>query len=242
MSRVPVGKVLLRNVIRHTDAHNKIQEESEMWKLRVMEKQVPQPAQIHQTRGHMHCDRVEDDSRDRSRSHNHTSAEDEKESRYWKRKLYEFEAKDPDRWGHSGFKELYPEEFNSDGEKGKKKYISKHRKKSSKKKKKRKEEKRKKDEEQSSDNSSDDSDNNRCQQRRKRTKSKHKRKKSERGREEGNSSANSKMEGGSGKRTSSHRKRHIDPDKGSDSGLESIKRRKNRKATKEDESGDRSEN
>ncbi|XP_033852287.3 uncharacterized protein NKAPD1-like isoform X3 [Acipenser ruthenus] len=41
MSRVPVGKVLLRNVIRHTDAHNKIQEESEMWKMREMEKQTP---------------------------------------------------------------------------------------------------------------------------------------------------------------------------------------------------------
>ncbi|KAL7981614.1 hypothetical protein Chor_005702 [Crotalus horridus] len=39
MSRVPLGKVLLRNVIRHTDAHNKIQEESEMWKIREMEKQ-----------------------------------------------------------------------------------------------------------------------------------------------------------------------------------------------------------
>lgn len=69
MSCVPLGKVLLRNVIRHTDAHNKvgtgirgalspqrcrseghllecvpfsafqIQEESEMWKIREMEKQ-----------------------------------------------------------------------------------------------------------------------------------------------------------------------------------------------------------
>nr|XP_060643386.1 uncharacterized protein NKAPD1-like [Anolis sagrei ordinatus] len=39
MSHVPLGKVLLRNVIRHTGAHNKIQEESEMWKIREMEKQ-----------------------------------------------------------------------------------------------------------------------------------------------------------------------------------------------------------
>lgn len=40
MSRVPLGKVLLRNVIRHTDAHNKIQEESDMWKIRELEKQM----------------------------------------------------------------------------------------------------------------------------------------------------------------------------------------------------------
>ncbi|KAF3818013.1 hypothetical protein GH733_014885 [Mirounga leonina] len=40
MSRVPLGKVLLRNVIRQTDAHNKIQEESDMWKIRELEKQM----------------------------------------------------------------------------------------------------------------------------------------------------------------------------------------------------------
>jgi len=35
-----LGKVLLRNVIRNTDAHNKIQEESDMWKIRELEKQM----------------------------------------------------------------------------------------------------------------------------------------------------------------------------------------------------------
>lgn len=33
------------------------------------------------------------------------------QSNYWNRKLMEIEEKDPDRWGHSGYKELYPEEF-----------------------------------------------------------------------------------------------------------------------------------
>uniref|UniRef100_A0A8C5KXQ3 NKAP domain containing 1 n=1 Tax=Jaculus jaculus TaxID=51337 RepID=A0A8C5KXQ3_JACJA len=74
MSRVPLGKVLLRNVIRHTDAHNKIQEESDMWKIRELEKQMEDA--YHGT----------------------------------KRKMLPSSS----RWGHSGYKELYPEEFETD--------------------------------------------------------------------------------------------------------------------------------
>lgn len=57
-------------------------------------------------RGYMHCDRYDDDSpppraRDRlsGRSERGTrlSDRDEREARYWTRKLYEFEANDPDR-------------------------------------------------------------------------------------------------------------------------------------------------
>ncbi|XP_048837754.1 NKAP domain containing 1 [Brienomyrus brachyistius] len=121
MSRVPMGKVLLRNVIRHTDAHNKIQEESEMWKLRDMEKQAQErschrrPAPAYLARGSMHCDRIAAEGR--SSSEDRLGERSEREARYWTRKLYEFEASDPDRWGHSGFKELYPEEFQSDSDK-----------------------------------------------------------------------------------------------------------------------------
>uniref|UniRef100_A0A8C9CCE9 Uncharacterized protein n=1 Tax=Phocoena sinus TaxID=42100 RepID=A0A8C9CCE9_PHOSS len=37
---IPLGTVLLRNVIQHIDAHNKTQEESDMWKIRELEKQM----------------------------------------------------------------------------------------------------------------------------------------------------------------------------------------------------------
>ena len=32
----------------------------------------------------------------------------------WNKKLYDYESNIPDRWGHSGYKELYPEEFETD--------------------------------------------------------------------------------------------------------------------------------
>ncbi|XP_067363643.1 NKAP domain containing 1 [Channa argus] len=206
MSKQPIGKTLLRNVIRHTDAHNKIQEEMEMWKMRDWEIQTSHNKQILDTecvRGRMHCDRVPDQSRGLSRSRERDSEQDNREAWYWTRKLYEFEAGDPDRWGHSGFRELYPEEFESDSKKnsstkkiGRYKMkksksdteatLSKHSKKSSRKKKKKKkkkdEEKRKKAKCSSSDDSSDDSSPTKDKQRRKRTKSRHKNKKSERSR------------------------------------------------------------
>lgn len=46
----------------------------------------------------MHCDRVSDESRDQRRSRERASEHDDREARYWTRKLYEFEANDPDRY------------------------------------------------------------------------------------------------------------------------------------------------
>nr|XP_061796899.1 uncharacterized protein NKAPD1-like [Nerophis lumbriciformis] len=146
MSKQTVGKTLLRNVIRHTDAHNKIQEESEMWKLRGWEVQMSNHSHVSATRtirGQMHCDRLPYESRV-------SSEHDDREARYWTKKLYEFEDNDPDRWGHSGFKELYPEEFESESSTGKKEghrrkvSKSKHSKKKKKKKKKKEEEAKRK--------------------------------------------------------------------------------------------------
>lgn len=201
MSRQPLGKTLLRNVIRHTDAHNKIQEEMEMWKMRDWEIQTTQHKHLSAAasmRGHMHCDRGSDPSRTIGRSR--VSEHDDREARYWSKQLYEFEAKDPERWGHSGFKELYPEEFisssdSSDSQKivrtkvkkaksGKEGRLSRHSKKSSRKKKKKKKKKeearkRRKAESSSSDSESGDSGTAKDKERQsKRTKSRHKSKKS----------------------------------------------------------------
>nr|XP_056716210.1 uncharacterized protein NKAPD1 isoform X2 [Euleptes europaea] len=128
MSRVPLGKVLLRNVIRHTDAHNKIQEESEMWKIREMEKQTEE---VHQGKQKSllsnSSSRMRSDGFDEGSQHNDwkvrnfapvsvTTEDDLRHARYWNKKLYECEASMPDRWGHSGYKELYPEEFDTDSD------------------------------------------------------------------------------------------------------------------------------
>ncbi|XP_072248353.1 uncharacterized protein NKAPD1 [Leuresthes tenuis] len=266
MSKQPLGKTLLRNVIRHTDAHNKIQEEMEMWKMRDWEIQTSHRKQFPDTdsvRGQMHCDRVSD----QPRSKNRVSEHDDREARYWTRKLYEFEASDPDRWGHGGFKELYPEEFESDGEKsGATKKIGHHKtkksksdteaclskrsKKSSRKKKKKKKKKkaddgkRKKDESSSSECSSDDSSASKDKQRkRKRMKSRHKSKKSvkTRLRDEDSSSGDSNDEEKRERLSHSGKKRKQDTHKDSDSGPDSKKkRRKNWKAADEESSDDSS--
>lgn len=264
MSKQPMGKTLLRNVIRHTDAHNKIQEEMEMWKMRDWEIQMSHHKHLSDAecvRGRMHCDRVSDQHKDFSRSRERVSEHDDREARYWTRKLYDFEANDPDRWGHSGFKELYPEEFKSDGEETTKKVnrhkikksksdteasLSKRSKKSSRKKKKKKrkkgeEEKRKRVESSSSDCSTDDSDTTKDKQRRKRTKSRHKSKKSakSRVRDEDSGSGDSNDEVKRERRT--RKKRKQDSHKDSDSGPNSKKkRRKNWRAAGEESSDDSS--
>lgn len=219
MARVPMGKVLLRNVIRHTDAHNKIQEESEMWKLRDLERQTSS-THLSKQSAQMHCDRYLDNSKGsmQGRIGDRLSERDEKEAKYWTRKLYEFEANDPDRWGHSGFKELYPEEFQSDGEKdcsdGKRKRkkhkmseadIEKNSKKSSKKKKKKKEKKRRRTPGSTSESCSNAEDSGRRKQRRKAGKNKRKKKehKSKETTEEDSSSEDSRSK----TRTKTHRKR-----------------------------------
>ncbi|KAI3354169.1 hypothetical protein L3Q82_018706 [Scortum barcoo] len=261
MSKQPLGKTLLKNVIRHTDAHNKIQEEIEMWKMRGLETQMSHQRHLSDTecvRGRMHCHRVPDQPRELSRGRDRVSEHDDREARYWTRKLYEFESNDPERWGHSGFKELYPEEFESDSEKkktGRRKTkksksdtdasLSKRSKKSSQKKKKKKkkkdeEEKRKKAE---SSSSSDDSGATKDKQRKKRTKSRHKNKKTAktRDRDDDSSSGDGNDEEERERRARHRKKRKQDSYKDSDSGPNSKKkRRKNWKAAGEESSHDSS--
>ncbi|XP_030393900.1 LOW QUALITY PROTEIN: uncharacterized protein NKAPD1-like [Gopherus evgoodei] len=129
MSRVPLGKVLLRNVIRHTDAHNKIQEESEMWKIRELEKQTQETYRWKQGRmspntssSRMRSDGFDEESQRadwKAKSFVHVpdmTEDDLLRARTWNKKLHECEANMPDRWGHSGYKELYPEEFDTDSD------------------------------------------------------------------------------------------------------------------------------
>ncbi|XP_053279439.1 NKAP domain containing 1 [Pleuronectes platessa] len=262
MSYQPLGKTLLRNVIRHTDAHNKIQEEQEMWKMRGWQVQRTDPKQSSDTvssRGQMHCDRGADQTGDLRRSRERVSEHDDREARYWTRKLYEFEAKDPDRWGHSGFKELYPEEFKRDKstkklERHKRKKsksdtegsLSRHSKKSSRKTKKKKKKKdedagRKKAKCPSSSDSSGDGSSHKDKHGRKRTKSRHKDKKSSktRGRDDDSSSGGSD-DGERKRRTHSRKKRKQDFHKDAESGLNSTKKRKNWKAAGERSSADSS--
>ncbi|KAM4589312.1 uncharacterized protein NKAPD1 isoform 1-T1 [Fundulus diaphanus] len=263
MSKQPLGKTLLRNVIRHTDAHNKIQEETEMWKMRDWEIQTSDHKHLPNAnimRGHMHCDRVPDQSRSLSSGRERVSEHDDREARYWTRKLYEFEASDPDRWGHSGFKELYPEEFDSDSDKrftlkktdrrkmkrsksDTEECLSKRSKKSSlkkKKKKKNKDGKKKKEKSSSNDSGTDDkSDTKDKHRKKKRAKGRHKTKKSVKARrEEDSSSGDGNSDGIKGRRTKSRKKQKQDSLKDSDSESESNKkRRKNWRAAGEESSG-----
>ncbi|XP_006833887.1 PREDICTED: uncharacterized protein C11orf57 homolog isoform X2 [Chrysochloris asiatica] len=126
MSRVPLGKVLLRNVIRHTDAHNKIQEESDMWKIRELEKQMEDAYRgtkrkmLPSSSSRMRSDGFDEESqRDYWKPRHEISGtleDDFLKAKSWNKKLYDYEANMPDRWGHSGYKELYPEEFETDSD------------------------------------------------------------------------------------------------------------------------------
>ncbi|XP_053503527.1 NKAP domain containing 1 [Ictalurus furcatus] len=251
MAKVPVGKVLLRNVIRHTDAHNKIQEESEMWKLRDMERKTSSPRESKHswsTRSSMHCDRYlkesEGPARGRLGERACLSERDEREARYWTRKLYEFEANDPDRWGHSGFKELYPEEFQSDREtddakhrrNGKDKTSTEKQKKTKKSSKRKK--KKKKTKQRTEGSESDSSATNGAKRKRKSGKSKHRRKKAHKHKVTEADSSTDDCESDRG-REKTRRKRHgtvidtqTEPER---------KKRKNWKAANEEKSEDSSE-
>ncbi|XP_069081082.1 uncharacterized protein NKAPD1 isoform X1 [Pleurodeles waltl] len=144
MSRIPLGKVLLRNVIRHTDAHNKIQEESEMWKIRELEKHTKEiyetkqsrtsldnarwdhsgykelyPEEFEPKKTRMRCDGFDGDVQRQPKTKSLDPVASEKELRKVRslnKRFYECEASIPERWGHSGYKELYPEEFDTDSD------------------------------------------------------------------------------------------------------------------------------
>ncbi|XP_067937413.1 uncharacterized protein NKAPD1-like [Watersipora subatra] len=121
------SKLLIMNAVRRTEAHNKRVEEKDMWNLRTreiedmkLEKELKRKrreehlAEHRASRHHVkkacstsasgRClareDCVEDTARGRSGSHK------------WMTELVRYEESLGDeRWGHGGYKELYPEEF-----------------------------------------------------------------------------------------------------------------------------------
>ncbi|XP_021571965.1 uncharacterized protein C11orf57 homolog isoform X3 [Carlito syrichta] len=102
----------------------KIQEESDMWKIRELEKQMEDAYQgtkrkmLPSSSSQMRSDGFDEESqRDYWRPKNEISGtleDDFLKAKSWNKKLYDCEANIPDRWGHSGYKELYPEEFETD--------------------------------------------------------------------------------------------------------------------------------
>lgn len=124
------SKQLLANIIRHTDTHNRILEEEECWKQRSLQlrKRTRKPsyslAPQLESRPEQHYG-YEDDIRMNSRAHmdcesdvRHCSYEgrEEKTSTFWLRQYDRAEMEDAERWGHNGYKELYPQDFVSDSD------------------------------------------------------------------------------------------------------------------------------
>ncbi|XP_046338898.1 uncharacterized protein NKAPD1-like [Haliotis rufescens] len=138
-------KQMLRNVIRHTGTHNRMVEETDMWTQRSLKRDSHGKA----SRNSFLFDQRSDNYDDRRRRGHRTahmdsgdSDEDKQKSTYWSRQLQKAEETNPDRWGHSGFKELYPDDFASDRSEGEEKRSRKKKKKKEKKRKKKKKEKK----------------------------------------------------------------------------------------------------
>lgn len=95
-----------------------------MWKIRELEKQMEDAYQgargsmAPSSSSRMRSDGFDEESqRDYWRPKNEISGaleDDFLKAKSWNKKLYEYESNMPDRWGHSGYKELYPEEFETD--------------------------------------------------------------------------------------------------------------------------------
>ncbi|GFS06032.1 hypothetical protein ElyMa_004697000 [Elysia marginata] len=146
------AKSLLRNMIRHTDTHNRLLEEAEMWQVhkrmrggaggsssededRKEDERGRGPREPKIEHSFLYDDRRAVDSPTRSRYGQKRRAHMDEDgtgtflqsgpgtrgshqldnsSTYWQRQLFKAEENDDDRWGHGGFKELYPQDFASD--------------------------------------------------------------------------------------------------------------------------------
>ncbi|CAN7944132.1 unnamed protein product [Ixodes pacificus] len=108
------AKDLLRNTISSVDHHNRVLEEQEMWRQWELEQGLTMMVSDEAIKAHCAPEEPSPSSgRKRPRSHSSSgdSSQGAKRSFHWTRQLAMAKEADPDRWGHSGYKELYPEEF-----------------------------------------------------------------------------------------------------------------------------------
>lgn len=97
-----------------------------MWKIRELEKQMDDAYRgtkrkmLPSSSSRMRSDGFDEESqRDYWRPKNEICGvldDGFLKAKSWNKKLYDYEANMPDRWGHSGYKELYPEEFETDSD------------------------------------------------------------------------------------------------------------------------------
>ncbi|XP_022097571.1 uncharacterized protein C11orf57-like [Acanthaster planci] len=109
-----LDRKLLRNILHHTETHNRLQEEEEMWRSRAKEafgwKHDPFNPGGRRGRGRWNRNRRVD------RLHQmNPDSQGVSDHRNWdgqrNRDIYRAELGNQERWGHTGFMELYPEEF-----------------------------------------------------------------------------------------------------------------------------------
>lgn len=108
-----IAKTLLKNHIRHADTHNRMVEEKDMWKEYHKMKEFENESKY----SFLHDKRTDMGNEFPSHRNKRAHMDDEpqtNQSTVCLRKLFKAEANDPDRWGHSGYKELYPKDFDSD--------------------------------------------------------------------------------------------------------------------------------
>jgi len=129
-----VSRTVLTNYIRHVDTHNRIQEENDCWRQRLSQthqdeatlrngptKRVTKVPGVRHTLGtnsSLHGAHMDNAAETVAVSYLGRGDADRRgdgeRSTYWMKELYKAEQQDPDRWGHSGYHDLYPDDFTED--------------------------------------------------------------------------------------------------------------------------------